>query len=73
MKQIEVSTIEEYLKLIKQSKEENMQEGNYRDFLFRGQTVDSPLIPKLGRLKSKGDLYMSSANCCRNSRERIPF
>jgi len=56
MKQIEVSTIEEYLKLIKQSKEENMQEGNYRDFLFRGQTVDSPLIPKLGRLKSKGDL-----------------
>jgi hypothetical protein len=56
MKEIELSTIEEYLKLIKQTKEENIRSGNFKDFVFRGQTVDSPLISKLGRLKAKGDL-----------------
>jgi len=56
MDTIEISTIEDYLKLIKQNKEANIRQGNYCDFLFRGQTVDSPLMPKLGRLKAKGDL-----------------
>jgi hypothetical protein len=56
MKEIELSTIEDYLKVIKQNKEENLRKGNLRDFVFRGQTVDSPLIPKLGRLKARGDL-----------------
>lgn len=56
MKEIEVSTIEDYLKVIKQNKEENLRQGNLRDFVFRGQTVDFPLMPKLGRLKAKGDL-----------------
>jgi hypothetical protein len=56
MKEIELDTIEDYLKLIKESKEENIVEGNYMDFLFRGQTIDFPLVPKLCRLKARGDL-----------------
>jgi hypothetical protein len=56
MREIEVDNIEDYLKLIKESKEENLKNGNFEDFLFRGQTADHPLIPKLCRLKAKGDL-----------------
>jgi len=56
MREVEVDSIEDYLKLIKQSKEENLRNGNFEDFLFRGQTVDFPLIPKLCRLKAKGEL-----------------
>lgn len=56
MREVEVESIEDYLRLIKQSKEENIRNGNFEDFLFRGQTVDFPLIPKLCRLKAKGDL-----------------
>ena len=36
MKEIELSTIEEYLKLIKQTKEENIRSGNFKEFVFRG-------------------------------------
>jgi hypothetical protein len=56
MKEIELDSIERYLGLIKESKEANMTAGNFMDFLFRGQIVDYPLIPKLGRLKAKGEL-----------------
>ncbi|MBS7564962.1 FRG domain-containing protein [Mucilaginibacter sp. Bleaf8] len=56
MRELEISTIEEYLNLIKESKAERSGDVNDSDFLFRGQTVDSPLIPKLGRLKARGEL-----------------
>ncbi|PMD98485.1 hypothetical protein BWI97_04835 [Siphonobacter sp. BAB-5405] len=56
MKEIELSTIEAYLTLIKQSKEEHSQQGYSIDFLFRGQTFDHPLLPKICRLKAKGDI-----------------
>ena len=56
MREIEVDNIEDYLKLIKESKEENIKNGNFEDFLFRGQRADHPLIPKLCRLKARGDL-----------------
>jgi hypothetical protein len=56
MIEVEIESIEDYLKLIKQSKEENIRNNNFEDFLFRGQTVDFPLIPKLCRLKAKGNL-----------------
>lgn len=48
----EVKSVEEYLNTIKKYKEETRQE----DFLFRGQSDDHPLIPKIGRLQPKGDL-----------------
>ncbi|MDB5109988.1 MAG: hypothetical protein JWR67_1102 [Mucilaginibacter sp.] len=56
MKEVELGNIEDYLKLIKKSKDENLQKGNDQDFLFRGQMVDSPLLPKICRLKARGDL-----------------
>jgi hypothetical protein len=56
MTEVEVDNIEHYLRLIKEIKDDNLKRGNYEDFLFRGQTVDYPLIPKLCRLKAKGDL-----------------
>lgn len=52
----EVTKVEEYLRIIKQWKERNINHGNSEDFLFRGQSVDHPLIPKISRLKPKGDL-----------------
>ena len=58
MREVEVDTIEEYLKLVKQSKEEALLSGNLEDFLFRGQTADYPLIPKICRLKARGDLIL---------------
>jgi hypothetical protein len=56
MQEVEVDNIEDYLKVIKHNKEENLRRGNFEDFLFRGQTVDYPLIPKICRLKARGDL-----------------
>ncbi|WP_420154651.1 FRG domain-containing protein [Siphonobacter sp.] len=56
MKEVELSTIEAYLTLIKQSKDEHSRQGYSIDFLFRGQTFDHPLLPKICRLKAKGDI-----------------
>jgi hypothetical protein len=55
MKQVELATIEEYLNLIKQNKEVNSREDNFQEFLFRGQTTDAPLLPKICRLEARGD------------------
>jgi hypothetical protein len=48
----EVKSVEEYLNVIKRYKEDSTDD----DFLFRGQSDDHPLIPKISRLKPKGDL-----------------
>jgi len=56
MKEVELENIEGYLNLIKKSKEANLQKGNHEDFLFRGQVMDSPLLPKICRLKARGEL-----------------
>jgi hypothetical protein len=56
MKEVEIKNIEAYLNLIKKSKEENLLQGNSEEFLFRGQTIDSPLLPKIARLKAKSDV-----------------
>jgi predicted nuclease of predicted toxin-antitoxin system len=56
MEQIELENIEAYLKLIKQHKEENLHEGNALGFLYRGQTTDAALLPKICRLEPRGDL-----------------
>lgn len=46
----EIHNIEDYLSIIRENA------GNSKDFLFRGQITDLPLIPKIARLKPKGDL-----------------
>lgn len=56
MKTVEVASLEEYLRLIKNFKARKTTEGNCEDFLFRGQVMDTPLLPKICRLKSKGDI-----------------
>ena len=54
----EITTVREYLRIIKAFKRKNVESGNNEDFLFRGQVTDLPLIPKLVRLKPKGDLIV---------------
>jgi hypothetical protein len=56
MKEIELDSIEGYLALIKSSKDANVTGRDFIDFLFRGQRIDYPLIPKICRLKAKGEL-----------------
>jgi hypothetical protein len=56
MKEIEITSIESYLTLIKESKHQHDNQHGTVDFLFRGQTIDHPLIPKICRLKAKGEL-----------------
>jgi len=46
----EIQNIEQYLGIIRENA------GNSKDFLFRGQITDLPLIPKIARLQPKGDL-----------------
>jgi hypothetical protein len=57
LQEVEVTSIEAYLNLIKQSKVSFAKQTHAVDFLFRGQTIDYPLIPKICRLKAKGDLF----------------
>ncbi|WP_256012552.1 FRG domain-containing protein [Desertivirga xinjiangensis] len=52
----EIVSVAEYLKVIKEYKEQTNHKGNQEGFVFRGQAGDHPLIPKIGRLKPKGDL-----------------
>jgi hypothetical protein len=56
MEVVEVGNIEAYLKLIKDRKAKQMAGGQCEDFLFRGQVIDSPLLPKICRLKPRGDI-----------------
>jgi hypothetical protein len=48
-----VSQFTEYVELAKREAENN---GNSADLLFRGQSTDEPLIPRLGRMRPRGEL-----------------
>jgi len=52
----EINTVNEYLEIIKEYKTNAKARGNSEDFVFRGQSGDLPLIPKIARLKPYGDL-----------------
>jgi hypothetical protein len=52
-----IDTVEDYLKIIKLNKDLKANKGDSEDFLFRGQKGDHPLIPKIGRLVPKGNLF----------------
>jgi hypothetical protein len=58
MKEVELDSMRDYLDLIKRNKEENIRNGNPIEFAFRGQRADYPLIPKICRLRPKGDLMI---------------
>lgn len=55
MKQVELDSIAAYLEVIKQHKQANIDGENFLEFLFRGQTTDAPLLPKICRLEARGD------------------
>jgi hypothetical protein len=56
MKEVEISTLIDYLEQIKKIKEDLSSDGNMADFVFRGQPADFPLKPKLSRLTARGDV-----------------
>lgn len=53
---VEITTVDEFVRLIDTEKEGEEKKGNQTDFLFRGQRQDLPLVPKIARLKLKGEL-----------------
>lgn len=48
--------VSSFLALAEKIKKDEIDIGNKADFLFRGQNTDEPLIPRIARLKPKGDL-----------------
>jgi len=52
-----VTTIQEFVALIDDEKNKAEKSGNDADLLFRGQPNDWTLIPKLARLKLRGDIF----------------
>ena len=73
MKQVELETIEDYLKLIKENKEMNLSEGNSQEFLFRGQAIDYPLLPKISRLEARGDKMEVEKNLLKEFKRTNPL
>jgi len=51
-----VSNVQDYLAIIESVKKENESKTNRADLLFRGQGVDKPLLPKIARLKLRGEI-----------------
>lgn len=52
----EVESVNGYLEIIKSYKAILRADGNLQDFVFRGQSGDLPLIPKISRLRPIGEL-----------------
>jgi len=52
----EIENIQDFVVLIDNEKNNAEKSGNDVDFLFRGQPEDLPLLPKLARLKLRGDI-----------------
>jgi hypothetical protein len=46
-----IESVSEYIAFVEKLKEQNEIKGNNAELLFRGQGIDKPLIPKIGRLK----------------------
>lgn len=52
----EIESIQDYIALIDQIRDEEDLDKNYSDFLFRGQSEDWNLLPKLARVELKGEI-----------------
>lgn len=51
-----IKSINDYIDLIESVKTNNVVNGNKADLIFRGQSTDKPLLPKLARLSLNGDM-----------------
>lgn len=60
---------------IEKIKRAEVAAGNKSDFLFRGQSIDEPLIPRLARLKTKGKSVekLERLMMADFERQRLPF
>lgn len=73
-KVIVIKSLDQYLSIIKKVKEEEEKKGNNNDFIFRGQNCDLELIPKISRLKPKGNIYeLESLMINEFKRTSIPY
>ena len=50
-------SVSSFLRFIEETKTEEVAGGNNSDFLFRGQCIDEPLLPRIARLNPKGMLH----------------
>ena len=51
-----ISTVQDYVALIDKEELQAERSGKETDSLFRGQRRDKPLLPKIARLKLRGEI-----------------
>ncbi len=56
MKTKTVLSVNDYIDLIEEIKKDNISRSNKSDLIFRGQSMDKPLLPKLSRLNLNGKM-----------------
>lgn len=68
------TSLSSFLAAIESLKRAEVELGNESDFLFRGQSTDEPLIPRLARLKPKGKLLkIEQLMMADFERQHLPF
>jgi len=66
-----LSSLLAYIETLKRAE---LKAGNKSDFLFRGQSTDEPLIPRLARLKPRGKLLkIEQLMMAEFERQLLPF
>lgn len=67
-------SLSDFLASIEIVKRDELKAGNKSDFLFRGQSTSEPLIPRLARLKPKGELLeIEQLMMADFERQQLPF
>ncbi len=56
-KEEDVDSIADFIELCESEKSKESSKGNHVDFIFRGQSSDWPLLPKLARMKPRGEIF----------------
>jgi len=72
-KEKEIKDIDGFLHIIKTYRDQQLNQGQASDFLFRGQPVDCPLIPKLLRLRPKTDLLVTERTLLQEFKRTNPL
>lgn len=67
-------SLSDFFALIEEHKKAEVEAGNKSDFLFRGQSTDDPLIPRIARMKPKGKLpKVEKLMMADFERQHLPF
>jgi hypothetical protein len=67
-------SLSHFLAFIEEQREAELRAGNKSDFLFRGQSTDEPLRPRIARLKPKGTiLQVERLMMADFERRHVPF